>query len=816
MSTTTINFTMKDLDGTVVPLTDFIISSGRLNTGEIPDVLPADLEFTTDDDGQATVELEVTEAPYYISKQDGTTDTFISYKFFVPFSATPLNAEMLYVDLGKLSEGWNDKSVAALIEAKVVAVNARNQALQLAMVLGTIEDIQDTFDSVTLVEENINDIVTVSDNIASVTLVADSIDNVDTIAPHTDSIDYVAQHLHNVHIVEDAANIVESLGESDGSTFVGYEGSTVGAALDIVKNTLTSYSYFINAKNNSIANCAINGATDDSSALQAIADYIKANNLRGVRLYLPYTGQPIRLHTPVIFSVGYVLLDIQCDMKFTRTSYAAGSTPIYFRPLTPAEVPLRNVGVIGQNIQIDGNARNFTDLPADGYDSISRSDCLHIFAAENVYVAGIHAYNGIGFGININFCRRALVDNCEASYNLRENGIAVNFFPYWHLPRDPETNAPIYADYDSEDPEWWCQSLVRNSRAHHNTDVGISTYAANGVYHQNCLTWENGNEGGFYNAGGGFSAEGNHPDVEGKNLYIFYDGCRSFNEKNYNFYYDTTVQARYRDCHADGVVSTPLVGGNPIRRAANWKGMTGRGATANLIDCSARNSDDLTLLLLGDESATLKEVNFIATNSDFVEADKQGVYGYLVGKFYLNGGSWEDIGGGVGSPSNNLFQLTRPASPLVYQTDLSIKGTRFKNVGYSSLNYCKNVRLEFDYYSSGAYMREQSYADGFAVYFSDVAVAKNITSVYTPTGAETFTPVRFYSSVQTGIMSGNDATPRLPINGAVSRPTERASTTANRPTGSVLFDGFQWYDTTLDKPIWWNGSAWKDGTGTTV
>ena len=137
MSTTTINFTMKDLDGIVVPNTDFIISSGRLNTGEIPDVLPADLEFTTDDDGQATVELEVTEAPYYISKQDGTTDTFISYKFFVPFSATPLNAEMLYVDLGKLSEGWNDKSVAALIEAKAVAVNARNQALQYSLSAGS-------------------------------------------------------------------------------------------------------------------------------------------------------------------------------------------------------------------------------------------------------------------------------------------------------------------------------------------------------------------------------------------------------------------------------------------------------------------------------------------------------------------------------------------------------------------------------------------------------------------------------------------------------------------------------------------------------
>ena len=28
--------------------------------------------------------------------------------------------------------------------------------------------------------------------------------------------------------------------------------------------------------------------------------------------------------------------------------------------------------------------------------------------------------------------------------------------------------------------------------------------------------------------------------------------------------------------------------------------------------------------------------------------------------------------------------------------------------------------------------------------------------------------------------------------------------------------GFQYFDTTLNKPIWWNGSAWVDSTGATV
>ena len=41
-----------------------------------------------------------------------------------------------------------------------------------------------------------------------------------------------------------------------------------------------------------------------------------------------------------------------------------------------------------------------------------------------------------------------------------------------------------------------------------------------------------------------------------------------------------------------------------------------------------------------------------------------------------------------------------------------------------------------------------------------------------------------------------------------------ASTTANRPT--VKSVGFMHFDITLGKPIWWNGTVWKDAAGTTV
>ena len=39
-------------------------------------------------------------------------------------------------------------------------------------------------------------------------------------------------------------------------------------------------------------------------------------------------------------------------------------------------------------------------------------------------------------------------------------------------------------------------------------------------------------------------------------------------------------------------------------------------------------------------------------------------------------------------------------------------------------------------------------------------------------------------------------------------------TTEQRPTLTASDEGFQYYDTTLHKPIWWNGTQWIDGTNT--
>lgn len=49
---------------------------------------------------------------------------------------------------------------------------------------------------------------------------------------------------------------------------------------------------------------------------------------------------------------------------------------------------------------------------------------------------------------------------------------------------------------------------------------------------------------------------------------------------------------------------------------------------------------------------------------------------------------------------------------------------------------------------------------------------------------------------------------------AISGPTY--DTTANRPTLQSTQAGYSMWDSTLNKPIWWNGTVWKDASNATV
>ena len=62
----------------------------------------------------------------------------------------------------------------------------------------------------------------------------------------------------------------------------------------------------------------------------------------------------------------------------------------------------------------------------------------------------------------------------------------------------------------------------------------------------------------------------------------------------------------------------------------------------------------------------------------------------------------------------------------------------------------------------------------------------------------------------------NSGTAQLVCVGKCAIIARLSGTTTNRPSLENKYNDFQYFDTTLGKPIWWNGTKWVDATGTDV
>ena len=133
---TSVVFTLTGLNGEPIPSTQFKVEAAAPDGVYDPEyIVPSPVTFTTDTLGQATVELTATNAPYFITRMTGSVDDFIAYKFFVPESTSPVEANMLYVDLGKHLKLNTDRSLYALIEAKVAMLHALDMATTVANIV---------------------------------------------------------------------------------------------------------------------------------------------------------------------------------------------------------------------------------------------------------------------------------------------------------------------------------------------------------------------------------------------------------------------------------------------------------------------------------------------------------------------------------------------------------------------------------------------------------------------------------------------------------------------------------------------------------
>lgn len=63
--------------------------------------------------------------------------------------------------------------------------------------------------------------------------------------------------------------------------------------------------------------------------------------------------------------------------------------------------------------------------------------------------------------------------------------------------------------------------------------------------------------------------------------------------------------------------------------------------------------------------------------------------------------------------------------------------------------------------------------------------------------------------------SGTIADPMVVTGATIARPFV-AYPTVGRPSATTMGIGAYYYDTTLGKPAWSNGSVWKDAAGTTI
>ncbi len=379
----------------------------------------------------------------------------------------------------------------------------------------------------------------------------------------------------------------------------------------------------INVMDNQIANCKIDGVTDDYTNLNAI---IKAVNdlSTPVTLLFPNTGKAMLLSNTITINRSNITLEILCDVKFTKAIFSTTESMnvFVFGKSVATREPLYNVHVIGggsNTIDCNGSAIGLTQTKNtqdnDGNGIYFRRVC-------NSSIENINVKNALCDGIKIYNSKNIVVDNCDVSETVIDNGLTVMGLPIFTTDWEYDK----YADRCSNNV------IVRNCTAHGNEDVGFSASVCHDVIFENCLAYENGNADGF-NAGGGYSAE-----LLGFSAYfgvstnydmnIIFRNCRTLNNNNYGFYTDVDG-VKIDGCIIDKTIqndSTTNSGRNI--RGGNGIFVNGKGRM-EIINTSFTNVALYAICINTNENRTVK-INEIS-----IEECTKGIYVPYISFLYL-------------------------------------------------------------------------------------------------------------------------------------------------------------------------------------
>lgn len=466
----------------------------------------------------------------------------------------------------------------------------------------------------------------------------------------------------------------------------------------------------IDVTNNAIANCKIDGATDDYAALNEIKKYVNSTT-EPITLLFPYTGNAMMLSDMIHFTRSNITLEIYCNITFTKSLFEEGENMTVFKfGRVSDRTPISNINIIGHGITIDANGASL-GISQESHTQVAEGNGIRFQRINGGTIKGIHVTNALCDGIMVYVSKNIIVEDCEVSNTVMDNGLTVMGLPLF-------TTDWIFDKYADR---CWNNVIVRNCTAHNNEDLGFSASVCHGVTFENCLSSENGNADGF-NAGGGFSAEGLNMSSFFEVSDMTYDmeitfrNCKALNNNNYAFYTDINGMT-IDNCIIDKTVAndTTTSSGRNIRGGngifSNSKGRL------DILNTSISNASLFAVCINPNSNVTLRLEKITVTDCT------KGIYVPYLAFLYLKDLICKNVTGSA-----------------LYLND----GTKKKYVELKNLSF---------YDCSGLYIGSAEYMDADNIY---LRTANGITVAITLANADTGTlrNVKVYKGDNTKWLTG--------------------------------------------------------------
>ena len=211
--------------------------------------------------------------------------------------------------------------------------------------------------------------------------------------------------------------------------------------------------------------------------------------------------------------------------------------------------------------------------------------------------------------------------------------------------------------------------------------------------------------------------------------------------------------------------------------------------------------------------ALLGTVNTVVDSNVIISPRFAGILAYYDGSnISINNNIITDhqgrttIGGGTSTPQAGAPIFINGGAATVAMENVNVTGNTIKNYATAVSPQASYIRtggiVVTEAKSKDISIKNNRIMDGNTVGISVLSAINVIIESNEVTG--------FYSKALLTQTVGAGCQFTYAVTGA------RYDSTANRPTLEAVQGGYQYWDTSLNKPIWWNGSVWKDASNVTV